>query len=184
MLEWKRILICFIIICIVGGIIGYFVYINNNTEENNEIKEYVPQEEISSEQIRYTTVMLYFKDESGIIPEARLIDVKKIIDSPYEELVNLLVKGPKDGKLKKTIPENTKINKIEKNGEIITIDFSKEFIENHIGGEKEENNTIKSIVYTLTQLLEINGVKIKVEGKENCEFKDGVVKFDKIFYRD
>lgn len=186
MLEPRRIIICVVVICIVGTIIGYFVYINN--QEDNEIKnevieEYIPQEEISDSQIRQTMISLYFKDEKGIIPEVRYIDVKVLVGNPYYELLELLLKGPKNENLKKTIPDGTKINKIEREGEILVIDFSKEFIEKHIGGEDEERLTIDSIVKTLTELTEINGIKIKIEGEENKGFVDGKIKFDKVFYR-
>ena len=184
MLEWKRIIICLIVIAIVGAIIGFFINKNTEIVENDLIKEYTPQEEISDDQIRKTMVSLYFKDDNGIIPEVRLIDVKKIIKNPYEEILQLLINGPKSDNLQKTIPDGTKINNIEKVGEVLLIDFSKEFIENHKGGELEERLTIKSIVNTLTELTEINGIKIKVEGEENKEFKDGIIKLNLIFNKD
>ena len=129
-------------------------------------------------------VSLYFKNDNGLIPEARLIDVKELINNPYEKILNMLIQGPKNENLKKTIPEGTKINRIEKEGENLIIDFSSEFIEKHIGGELEEKLTIQSIVKTVTELTEINGIKIKINGEDNKEFKDGKIKFDKIFNRD
>ena len=49
---------------------------------------------------------------------------------------------------------------IELKKDILYIDFSKEFIEKHQGGEEMESNTIYSIVNTMTQLTEVNGIKI------------------------
>lgn len=183
MLDWKRIIIILVFIILIIGIITgvYFVVKNKN---NEEITEYTPQEEISEEQMRQTMVSLYFKNDNGLIPEARLIDVKELINNPYEKILNMLIQGPKNENLKKTIPEGTKINKIEKEGENLVIDFSLEFVEKHIGGEIEEKLTIQSIVKTVTELTEINGIKIKINGEENKEFKDGKIKFDKIFNRD
>ena len=108
MLEPRRIIICVVIIFIVGSIIGYFVFINNqqnNDSSNNIIDEYIPEEEISDAQIRQTMISLYFKDEKGIIPEARYIDVKILMNNPYEELLKLLIEGPKSENLKNTIPD-------------------------------------------------------------------------------
>ena len=186
MSGWKRLTICLIVIVIVGIIIWIFLNNNKNEDENENIilKEYTPQEEITDEQIRQTILSLYFKDDNGIIPEARLIDVKKIIKDPYETILELLIEGPKSEKLQKTIPDGTKINKIEKDGDILIIDFSKEFIENHRGGEVDEVYTLKSIIYSLTELAEINGIKIKIDGEENKEFNDGVIKFNNIFKRE
>lgn len=184
MLDWKRIIIILIFIILIIGILfgGYLIIKNKNN--GNEITEYTPQEEISEEQMRQTMVSLYFKNDNGLIPEVRLIDVKELINNPYEKILNMLIQGPKNENLKKTIPEGTKINKIEKNGENLIIDFSSEFIEKHIGGEIEEKLTIQSIVKTVTELTEINGIKIKINGEENKEFKDGKIKFNKIFNRD
>ena len=64
------------------------------------------------------------------------------------------------------------------------IDFSEDFIKNHKNGEKEEKITINSIVNTVTELTEINGVKIIINGEENKSFIDEKVKFDKVFYRE
>ena len=184
MLDKKRILIVgSAIILIILVIVGVYFFIKNK-EEKNEIIEYVPEQEISEEQLRQTIVSLYFKNEKGLMPEARLVDVKELINNPYEKIINMLLEGPKNKNLQKTIPEGTKINKIEKEGEILIIDFSEEFISNHSGGENEEKLTIESIVKTVTELTEINGIKIKINGEENKEFKDGKIKFNQIFNRD
>lgn len=184
MLDSKRIGIVVIgIILVVVVIMGVYFY-QKNKEEKNKITEYIPQEEISEEQMRQTIISLYFKNENGLIPEARLMDVKELINNPYEKIINMLIEGPKNENLQKTIPEGTKINKIEKQGENLIIDFSEEFILNHNGGEEEEKITIQSIVNTVTELTEINGVKILIKGEENKEFKDGKIKFNQVFYRE
>lgn len=183
MLDRKRVLIValaiiFIVVIVVG------VYCFTKKGETNEITEYTPQEEITDEQMRQTIVSLYFKKDNTLMPEARLMDVKELINNPYEQILNMLVEGPKNESLQKTIPEGTKINKIEREGEFLVIDFSQEFILNHVGGEQEEKLTLQSIVKTVTELTEINGVKIKINGEENKEFKDGKIKFDQVFNRE
>ena len=69
------------------------------------VEEYTPQEEITDEQARQTIVSLYFplKETNELNPEARLIDIREIINNPYEKLVNLLIEGPKNDKNKKSI---------------------------------------------------------------------------------
>ena len=183
MLDRKRIIIVIVAIFLIGAIIaGVFFLVKNNGEEE-EIMEYTPQEEVTDSQLRQTIVSLYFKNENELLPEARLIDVKELLENPYEKILNMLIQGPKNETLKNTIPEGTKINKIEKEGEVLIIDFSEEFISEHMGGEIEEKLTIQAIVKTLTELTEINGIKIKINGEENKKFKDGLIKFDKIFDR-
>ncbi len=178
----RIITICIIICLIIGSILGvYYIF---TKEKPEEITEYTPQEEISEEQMRQTMVSLYFKSGEDIIPEARLIDVKELLDNPYKEILEMLIDGPKNNSLEKTIPEGTKINKIQKQADTLIIDFSEEFINNHKNGEIEEKITINSIVNTVTELTEINGIKIIINGEENKSFSDEKIKFNKIFYRE
>lgn len=179
----RRIITISIIIClIIGSILGVYYYFTK--EKSEEITEYTPQEEISEEQMRQTMVSLYFKSGEELVPEARLIDVKELLDNPYKEILEMLIEGPKNSSLEKTIPEGTKINKIQKQADILIIDFSEEFIKNHKNGEKEEKITVNSIVNTITELTEINGIRIIINAEENKSFSDGKIKFDKVFYRE
>ena len=84
-------------------------------------------------------------------------------------------------KLEEVIPDGTKINSIELKGDTLYIDFSKEFIDNHTGGEEQESATIYSIVNTMTNLTEVNSVKILIDGEENKAFNDNLIKFDDPF---
>lgn len=95
--------------------------------------------------------------------------------------MNLLIEGPKNEKLEKAIPEGTKVNKIELKENILRIDLSKEFIENHKGGAEAEARTIYSIVNTMTQLNEVEAVKIIIDGKEDSGFKDNCINFKNVF---
>lgn len=184
MLDKRRMLIVGIAIFAITTIIVGAYFLTKNKGENNEIAEYIPEQEISEEQLRQTIVSLYFKNENGLMPEARLVDVKELINNPYEKIINMLLEGPKNEKLQKTIPEGTKINRIEKQGEILVLDFSEEFISNHKGDEQEQKVTLQSIIKTVTELTEINGIKIKIDGEDNKEFKDGKIKFNQIFNRE
>lgn len=180
----RRIITIIIIIClIIGSILGGYCYFFNK-EKDETILEYIPQEEISEEQMRQTMVSLYFKSGEEIVPEARLIDVKELLEDPYKKILEMLIQGPKNTNLEKTIPEGTKINEIQKQSDILIIDFSEEFIKNHKNGETQEKITINSIVNTVTELTEINAVKIKINGEENKSFNDEKIKFNKTFYRE
>ena len=186
-MNTKKILIILLIIGIIA-IGGYLIFnkIQNKNEENQiEIKDYTPQEEISEEELRKTIISLYFnnKETNTLMPEARLIDVKILAKNPYEEIVNLLIKGPKSEKLEKVIPEGTILNEAEIIGNVVYLDFSKEFIENHKGGSEEESKTIYSIVNTLLELNEVKSVRILINGEENKSFKDGAVNFNNNFVK-
>lgn len=171
----KKIGLIFFVVLIIILIGGYFgIRYVKNREAETTVEEYTPQEEITEEQVRQTIVSLYFpnKETNEINPEARLIDIKEIINNPSEKLVNLLIEGPKNDKNKKVIPEGTKINKNYLEGDCVIIDFSPEFLNYAKEDEKEKQNLINCIVDTLTELTEINKVKIVIDGNENQEFNE------------
>lgn len=169
----KKKIICIFLILILLVILGFFIYKNfivkNNT--NEEIQDYTPQEEISEKQLRETVVTLYFSDKENknLIPEARKIDANNLIKNPYEYLINLLIEGPKNENLIKSIPEGTKINSVFLEGDILKIDLSSEFL-----NSDNLNNSANSILNTVTQLNEINGIKILINGEEDKNFKDTI----------
>lgn len=171
----KKILILFIISVILIVLVGYFAIKIIKQKKSNELQsEYIPQEEISDEQSRETIVSLYFPDkETNMIkPEARLMNIKELINSPYNVLVELLINGPKNDKLKKVIPENTKLLNSFLEEECLTLDFSEELLNYNKNDTKEKDNLINSIVNTVTELNEVNKVKILVNGKACNDFED------------
>ena len=97
------------------------------------------------------------------------IDANNLIKNPYEYLINLLIEGPKNENLIKSIPEGTKINSVFLEGDILKIDFSNEFL-----NSENLNNSVNSILNTVTQLNEINGIKILINGEEDKNFKDTI----------
>lgn len=176
--------IILIVLILLG--VGYVIY--NNVKKNKEevIYEYTPQEEITEEQLRQTVITLYFlnPDTYELAPEARQIDAKELIENPYELLINLLIEGPKNEKLLKLIPENTKLNSAQLKDNILYIDFSEDFIKEQTLGEEQEELIVKSIVHTVTELTEINKVAILIDGKEDLGFPDGELMFNKVFTRE
>ena len=166
----KKIVIIFSTLLIIILIGGFFVIKFVKEKQKNKIEEYTPQEEITEEQFRQTIVSLYFKNKENdkIEPEARLVDIREIINNPYERLINLLIEGPKNDKNERLIPENTKLLKSYIEKDCVTLDFSKEFLDYK---KENEDYLIESIVKTLTELSEVNKIKILIEGTENDNFK-------------
>jgi len=160
--------------------LGWIVNMNKEINENNEI---TPEQEISESQLRQTIVTLYFfgKQTAKIEPEARQIDARDLLNNPYQTLVNLLIEGPKNKELLKLIPDGTKLNNIENRDGIVYLDFSEEFIKDQSLGEEQEKIIINSILKTLMELNEVNGIKILINGEENKAFPDKGVVFNKIF---
>ena len=157
-----------IITLIIFIIIAIFIY-NNISIENTaeEYQDYTPQEEISEEQMRQTKIILYFANsETGELEaETKIIDANLLINEPYKEIMNYLIKGPQSSNLKKLIPDGTAMHDIKVEKSCAIINFSNEFL----NYETEENKLkiINSIVNTLTNLKEINSVKFLINGEIN-----------------
>ena len=171
----KKIIVIFTILLVVILVGGYFIinYFKDQQEET-VVEEYIPEEEITEEQNRQTIVSLYFleKETNELAPEARLVDIKEIINTPYEKLVNMLIEGPKNEKYTKLIPDNTKLNQTYLEKDMIYLDFSSEFLNYDKEATNMKENMIDSLVKTLTQLTEVNSVKILIDGEENAEFNE------------
>ena len=182
-MKIKVILYVFLAIIII--VAAYLLIKGFTKKEENQITEYIPQEEISEVQERQTLVTLYFqnKENKNIMPEARMIDVKELLINPYKTLVNLLLEGPKNDKLQKLIPEGTALIDANIEGNTAILNFSKEFVQGVKLGKEQEEKIINSIVNTLTELSEIDDVKIKIEGKDGECFEDKEVDFINNFTR-
>ena len=154
--NFKKIVIVLVIIAIIAGVITYFI----NKNKKTEYVEYEPQEEISDEQER-----------------------KTLIKDPYTVIINMLIDGPKNENHDKVIPEGTTLIGTSLEGDTLKINFSSEFVENHIGGKEEEQKTIECLVNSLTELTEVNSIKILINGEENAKFKDGEIDFSQNFIR-
>lgn len=162
----KKIIVIITLILII--LLALFIYNNVSIEkENEEYQDYTPQEEISEEQMRQTKVILYFANsETGELEsETKIVDANLLINEPYKEIMNWLIKGPQSSNLKKLIPEGTSMHDIKVEKSCAIINFSNEFL----NYETEENKLkiINSIVNTLTNLKEIESVKFLINGEEN-----------------
>lgn len=147
------------IILIVIAIIGIFIVLNVEIET-----EYTPESEIEETELRKTIVTLYFKDKTTgeISKENRMIDSKELLKNPYEVLLKMLIYGTENTNYENTIPKGTKIIETSFEEGCVTINFSKEFSENI--NTEQLNFSIDTIYKTLTELTEVNSIKILVEG--------------------
>lgn len=181
-----KVLIIILIILIIVGVGIFFVmkYLKDN--QYADIQNYTPQEEISDEQLRKTIVSLYFKDseKDELVTEARLIDAKLLINEPYTLLLTMLIQGPQNEKNKGLIPSNTIINNIQLNGDTLDIDLSEAFIKEFEGNDKQKKLAIHSILNTLTQLNEVNKIRILINGEKDKGFENSEVNFKDVFVRE
>lgn len=163
--------IYFIVVGILLLILSIIIwsYFNREEEVINNPKEFTPSEEISDEQLRNTIISLYFidKETGDIKSESKLIDAKILLENPYEKIINYWLAGPTNENLKNNCSKNIKINNISLIDDCVVIDFSREFISEYSGKEGEDIKIINCLVNTLTELTEVNCIKILINGEEN-----------------
>ena len=169
-MKEKKIYIIFIVLAILIAVSSYLGISYMKNKDNNiglVGEEYTPQEEISEEQMRETVVTLYFAntETKELMPEARRIDAKELLNNPYECIIKLLIEGPKSERMSKLIPEGTVLNNATIDKNCVCVDFSKEFVDNFSGDETLAKNVIYSIVNTLTELIEVESVKFTINGE-------------------
>lgn len=179
----KLIIFLVVALIIVIGVLGIMKF--TNREEEAIPTEITPLEEITDEQERQTMISLYFinPETNTLVPEARRVDAKTLLESPYKTLVELLIAGPKNNKLQTAIPEGTKVNKAELKNDMLVLDLSKEFVENQNDDIDKVSLSIYSIVNTLTELNEVNSVKILIDGEENVKFQNSEFNLNDAFIR-
>jgi hypothetical protein len=123
-------------------------------------------------------VQLYFINEQGtkLMAETRYInlaDTQKGNEVLATAILKELISGPAKGSLlKASIPKGTTVKSPVsiKNG-IATVDLSKEFVDKHPGGKKQEQLTLYSIVNSLTEISDIKSVQFKIDGKIRKDYK-------------
>lgn len=125
-------------------------------------------------------VVLYFGNEqqNKLVKEIRYVDIKeakKGAETLASAMVKELLKGPKAEGLTPLIAEGTTLRSpVMISERVAKVDFTKEFIDNHPGGKELAELTVYSIVNTLTEMKEIERVKITINGKETKNFKDNI----------
>ncbi|ATW23911.1 GerMN domain-containing protein [Candidatus Formimonas warabiya] len=110
-------------------------------------------------------VNLYYGDSNNekLVTEEREVSFSPEADK-YKIILEELIKGPEDKNLRANISPNTKVFGTIKQGNDLIVDFSRDF--NQFGGSVAEIISVASVVNTMTQLDNINRVKILVEGQE------------------
>ena len=129
---------------------------STDTGEESEDEDEVKNGEIA--------INVYYLDSMGeyLVGEARIVSSEnKYVDALYE-----LMKLPVDSSLYRLVPDSTKINSIVVEDGLAKVDFSKEFVEDKITSDTEDNLLIYSIVNTLTEFPEVNSVSFYIDGEK------------------
>lgn len=141
---------------------------SSNVQVETTITEYTPEEEISEEQNRMALVTLYFINSTSgeLEPEVRKIDVKELIDNPYEKIMNLLIEGPQTSGKEKIMSQDAQVNSVELSGSNLCVNLNKTFIDENDGDFEKIEKKVNAIISTFLELKEVGTVKVLVDGEE------------------
>lgn len=134
---------------------------------NMEIEtEYVPEVEASSESLRKTNVSLYFKNkQSNLIDKVNiLIDSKKLIKDPYNEILTMLINDHEDENLVSVFPENCIYPEVTFDNGAVKVDFKGD---TRLLDENVNIDEIKKVLNdSLKQFNEVENVVLLVNSNE------------------
>lgn len=142
--------------------------IDEDIDEDEEEDEIVdPEPETSKE-----TVTLYFVDEEFVITGAEsdeivLTEEREVEygDTSLEEaIVRELMEGPEGDDLYTLIPEESELLGVEVEDGTAFVDFASEGLG---GGSMQEIYTIEQIVYSLTELDNVDRVQFLIDGQKS-----------------
>lgn len=153
----KKILLCFIVFFSL-----FLIYIIPTKKENISIKEeliYVDKE--------IKTNYIYLLDSRDYLAKTKIITTKNSKEELAKELIEaLIIDGNMQDKIpsgfKAIIPSGTKIRSISFSDTIIKVDLTKDFLNVDI---KDEERIIEALTYTLTEIDDIKGIMIFIEGE-------------------
>ena len=162
----KKLPILFLILIILGVII-YFIFSHISITKNDDYINYTPEEEISESQSRETTINLYFlnPENNQLKSEGRNISTNELLKNPYKVIVQKLIDGPSDDKLKNVFPEGTRLINATLSNDCVLLNFSEELL--NFKDDVQKYNIINSILDSLTQLNEVNSIKILINNEPN-----------------
>lgn len=135
---------------------------------------------LSKEEQKTRTAVLYFVyiGDDGSISSQKVKRTLAISDSPLQDTLESLLKGPTESELRANllslIPADTKLRSVNIKGGTAILDFDEAFAYNRYGKEGYLAQ-LKQIVYTLTEFQNINDVQFLIEGKSRAFLSEGIV---------
>lgn len=135
----------------------YLIPLTEKTLETNLEFEYVTDLANSS---------IYLLDKNNYLVKTKVLLDNELQEDNIKSIINNLTVNNNNkftDSLSGIIPKNTKLNNIIIENDLLTLDFSKEFLNIKKGLEEK---LIESIVYSLTEIEDITKINITVESKK------------------
>ena len=135
------------------------VYSIPNTLNNNVLKTNLELETTTG---LYTNNIYLLNSDNYLVKNKIILDSNNLEDKIKKIISNLTISNNTkfSNGLKSYIPKNTRLLNINKNNKIITLNFSKEFLNVKVTNEKQ---VISGLVYSILDLDEIEGISILIE---------------------
>lgn len=108
-------------------------------------------------------VKLYFPNDAG--DGLGSVKVSVPAEDKYTAAAKALVAGTKEPGLTDIFPMGVKVLGVKVEGDLATVDFSKELTHKFVGGSTGEQMLVSALVNTMTEFPEIKRVLITVEGE-------------------
>lgn len=160
----KKLILVFLVVIIIG-VIAYFIINNITISKNESYLNYIPQEEISDEQLQETSISLYFlnPETNQLKSEGKLVNANDLLQNPYKFIVQKLIEGPSDKSLINVFPDNTRLIDASLQNTCVTLNFSDDLLK--FKDDAQKFNIINSILNSLAQLNEVNSIKILINNE-------------------
>lgn len=194
MFRWLKILFGFsLVLCVVCGFAGCQSGSGNPatspTSDTGPSSGMQITEEDAEALNNKVRIINYFVSEDGKQLEGEirymaLEEAKQSTENIATAIVTELLKGPSEGfSGKKVIPDGTKILEgVKISGNLATVNLSAEFVEKCSDDKTLMEMSIYSLVNSVTEIKELEKVKILIDGEEVASMK-GVVDMSKPFKR-
>lgn len=122
---------------------------------------------------------LYFPDNNAMYIVGEEREMKAVTDgtdkvdiaAKAKIMLEEMIKGPKTKDLSASIPKNTNVLSVVFENGTMVVDLSREFVDESSGGSTGEIMALGPIVLALTELEGVKQVSIKIEGKQQTDFK-------------
>ncbi len=130
--------------------------------------------------------VVYLLNKESYVSRVNMVLNNKETLEKIKEIINILTLKSKESayipdNFIGVIPVNTKINNLTLENKLLKIDFSKEFLNTT---EKNERKMIESLIYSLTELEEVDNILIFVEGKGFTELPFSKEKLPSLLNKD
>jgi spore germination protein GerM len=127
----------------------------------------VPPEEAGEvETVRDVTLYFGSNDAATLVPEYRQIASTSRLLENLRRVIEAVIHGPEEGGVA-TVPPSVRVRAVYVHDKTAFLDFSREIVDEFVGGSAAEYILVASIVQTVCgNFPEVEAVRILVEGEE------------------